>query len=549
MDRRGSSRRHSAVVTLLSVLVLGGVGITAISPAWATPYHRHNASSRNAGSSNSTITAAISSDPPSLDPAKGFDPTSWSFIHATFVTLLTFNNAIQIVPWGAESMPKVSDGGRVYTFRLRPGLKFSDGEKVTAQTYADGIDRILNPKTKSLVMAFYEIIDGATSYSNGNAKSVSGIRVIGTNTISFTLTRPDRTFLDIMAIPNAAAVPPKVIAKHSSTFGLSPVGDGPYIVQSYIPGREITLVRNKSYFDAKSVSTGKIEITIGLSPETEVLRVENGSTDVMMDNLPTPSYISLHNNSRYAKYLNHFTAIADNYVALNMRKSPFTNQLVREAAAYAVNGSQVLRSIAGMGSLLTQILAPGMPGFDPSVKPLPYDPAKAKRLLKQAGYPNGKGIPTLTFAVATGGFTAGANVAEVVQEDLEQVGFHVQLKVSAPGAFLSSIGEYPLTMGIYGIDYPDPYDLIASQFACSEIAAGNNWQFYCNHAVDETLASSLSLPLNKAIPVYRKLQTKIFSAFPWIPLYYQELWYFVNPKVTGFGANALYPFLFAEWRV
>ncbi|MGA8296626.1 MAG: ABC transporter substrate-binding protein, partial [Acidimicrobiales bacterium] len=68
-------------------------------------------------------------------------------------------------------MPKVSDGGRVYTFRLRPGLKFSDGENVTAQTYADGIDRILNPKTKSLVMAFYEIINGATAYSNGKAKS------------------------------------------------------------------------------------------------------------------------------------------------------------------------------------------------------------------------------------------------------------------------------------------------------------------------------------------------------------------------------------------
>jgi ABC-type transport system substrate-binding protein len=140
-------------------------------------------------------------------------------------------------------------------------------------------------------------------------------------------------------------------------------------------------------------------------------------------------------------------------------------------------------------------------------------------------------------------------VAQVVQQDLQQVGFKVQLKVMDSGAFLSSIGQYPLTMGIYGIDYPDPYDLIASQFTCAQIAAGNNWQFYCNHAVDQTLSSSLALSLPAAIPVYRQLQSQILSAFPWIPLYYQTLYYLVNPKLSGFGANALYPFLFASWRI
>jgi len=534
-------RRRSLSGTVALSCLLGLTTVVAVST-------NVGATTSTPKTSGVTITATTSTDPPSLDPAKGFDSLSWSFIHATFVTLLTFNSSTQIVPWGAQAMPTVSDGGLVYTFKLRPGLKFTDGEPVTAQTYADGIERILTPATKSLVTAFYQIIKGAVAYSNGKSKSVSGIDVIGTNTIRFTLTRADRTFEDVMAIPNAAAVPPKVIAKNSSTFGLNPVGDGPYRVASYIPGREITLVRNGGYFDAKSVLTKEIDVTIGLSPETEVLRVENGTTDVMMDNLPSSSYIALHNNSRYASYLHHFISITDNYVALNMRKAPFTNKLVREAAALAVNDTQVLRSIAGMGTPLTQILAPGMPGFDPSVKPLKYDVARAKALLKQAGFPNGKGLPSLTFAVATGGFTAGPNVAQVVQQDLNQVGFNVQLKALAPGAFLSSIGQYPMTMGIYGIDYPDPYDLIASQFACSEIAAGNNWQYYCNPAVDKTLASSLSLPLSKAIPVYRTLQSTILSAFPWIPLYYQELWYIVNPKVKGFGANPLWPMVFANWQ-
>lgn len=542
---RGTRGYRSAVVALVCLFGLVG-GSAAIAAGVAAASTR--APSFAPRSTGTTISAAISADPPSLDPAKGFDSVSWSFIHATFVTLLTFNNAIQIVPWGATSLPAISDGGLVYTFKLRSGMKFSDGEPVTAQAYADGIQRILTPATKSLVEAFYQVIQGAVAYSNGKAKTVSGISVVGTNEIRFTLTKPDRTFEDVMAIPNAAAVPPKVIAKHSATFGLQPVGDGPYNVKSYVPGREITLVKNPSYFDASSVSTKEIDVTIGLTPETEVLRVENGSTDVMLDNLPTPSYIALRNESRYSSYLHHFISITDNYVALNMRKAPFTNELVREAVAYAVNDSQVIRAIAGTGTPLTQILAPGMPGFDPSVKPLGYDPAKAKELLKRAGHPNGKGIPTLTFVVATEGFTAGPNVAQVVQQDLKQIGINVQLKVLAPGAFLSSIGQYPLTMGIYGIDYPDPYDLIASQFTCAEIAAGNNWQYYCNPAVDKALASSLALPLSKAIPVYHSLQAEILSSFPWIPLYYQELWYFVNPKVKGFGANPLFPLLFAQWH-
>jgi oligopeptide transport system substrate-binding protein len=496
------------------------------------------------------ITAEISSDPTSLDPAVGFDPFSWSFIHATFVSLLTFSDKnLKIVPWGAAAMPTVSDGGRVYTFHLRPGLRFSDGEPVTASDYALAIDRILTPSTKSLVMAFYDVIQGASAYSSGKAKTVSGMKVLGPYTLQFTLVRPDRTFLDVMAIPNTAAVPPKALAKNPHTFGLHPVGDGPYVVQSYVPGREITLAKNPSYFDARSVPTPAIDVTIGLTPTTEALRVEEGTTDVMMDTLPTSVYLGVYNNPRYKAYLRHFSAITDNYVALNMRKAPFTNKLVREAAAYAVDRAQVLRAISGLGTILTQIEAPGMPGFDPSVKPLPYDPGKARKLLAEAGYPGGKGLPTITFADASGGFTAGPNVAQVVQQDLEQVGFKVQIKVMSAGAFLSAVGQYPMTMGIYGMDYPDPYDLIASQFECSEIAAGNNWQYYCNPAVDRALEASLSLPLSKAIPVYRRLQSEILASYPWIPLYYTNYWFLVNPAVRDFGSNPVFPMLFASWRL
>lgn len=544
-DLRRTFSRHAATAVIATGLLVGssiGLASTSYASHAAVPAVQH-------ARSTPLITVDVNTDPPSLDPAKGFDSISWSFLHATFVSLLTFTSSERVVPWGATAMPTVTNGGTTYTFHIRPGMKFTDGEPVTAQAYADAIERILDPATKSLVMAFFQIIKGGLAYSNGKAKTVSGIQVLGPDTLRVTLTMPDRTFLDLMAIPNASAVPPKVIAKHSATFGLDPVGDGPYMIKSYVPGKSIVMVKNPGYFLASTVATKQIDVTIGLAPQVEALAVQNGTTDAMIDPIPTATYLGVQGNPRYKDYLHVFSSVEDNYVAMNMQKAPFKSLLVREAAAYAVDQHQVLKSIAGMGTVLTQILAPGMPGFDPSVKPLGADPAKSRRLLKQAGYPGGKGLPTLTFAVATGGFTADQSVAEVVQQELEQVGFKVQLKVMAPGEFLSSLGKYPLTMGIYGLDYPDPYDLINSQFACSEIAAGNNWQYYCNHAIDAELAKSLALPLDKAIPIYRKLQAEILADFPWIPLYYQEYHYLESPKLQGFGASPIWPMQFASWSL
>jgi ABC-type transport system substrate-binding protein len=538
MQRRGRSLSRIFTFTALAAVVFA----TAPSAAFG-------ASVREAAGAQTVVTAEESGNPPSLDPAKGFDQWSWSYLHATFVTPLTFNNQLKIVPWGATAMPTVTDGGRVYTFHFRSDMKFTDGEPVTAADYALGIERILNPATKSLLLSFYQVVQGASAYTAGKAKTVSGIKVLGADTLQFTLTKPDRTFLDLMAIPNAAPVPPKLIAKDSATFGLDPVGDGPYIIKTYIPGREIIMVKNPGYFDAKDVAIDQIDVTLGLNTTTEALRVENDTTDVMLDNVPSSIYLGVYNNPRFASYLHHFTSIEDNYVALNVQKKPFTNLLVREAAAYAVNRAQVLRTIDGLGSILTQIEAPGMPGFDPSVKPLPYDPAKAKALLAKAGYPGGKGLPTITFADATDGYTAGSNVAQVVQQDLEEVGFKVQIKLMAPGEFLSTIGQYPMTMGIYGLDYPDPYDLIASQFECSEITAGNNWQYYCNPTIDKELQASLALPLNKAIPVYHKLQAEILADFPWIPLYYPTFEYLVNPEIGNFGVHPTWPTDFQAWTL
>ena len=190
--RRGSVRHAVMGVIASGLLALTTLVWITASGASSTVHASasHAASSVHAAASTALITADVNTDPPSLDPAKGFDPISWSFVHATFVTLLTFNANEQVIPWGAMAMPTVSNGGKSYTFHLRPGLKFSDGELVTAQTYADALERILNPKTKSLLMAFFQLIAGGTAYSDGKANGVSGIQVLGTYTLRITLHHP-----------------------------------------------------------------------------------------------------------------------------------------------------------------------------------------------------------------------------------------------------------------------------------------------------------------------------------------------------------------------
>lgn len=497
--------------------------------------------------SSAVITAVMAKDPTTLDPALNDGTYSDNFVKALFVPLIRFNRNLTMVPAGATSLPTVSNGGKIYTFHLRPGMVFSNGQPVTAADYALNITRILTPSLKSPLIGDFSDIAGARAYIAGKAPSVTGIKVVNPQTLQFSLRQPQRTFLDFIAI-HGFPVPPQLVHKYPSTFAYHVVGDGPYVLAGYVPGKQLVLKKNPRYYRASSVKNSEIKVTIGISPQVGVLRVESGQTDVELNPVTGATLLQMLQNPQYKKYVRSAKFVADVYAAMNMTLAPFTNPLVREAAALSVNRQEILRTIYGRGRIMTQIIPYGMPGFDASLKPLPYNPTKAEALLAKAGYPHGKGLPPITFVADTSLPIFNAqHIAEVMQQELQHVGFHVHLQiVTQKGIFRADHSKTPLTLNIVGMNYPDPYTIMWTDFACSQ-RFFPNWADYCNRQVDQQMASSEQLSLPAAIVVYRQMQQQIEAAYPWIPLFYPKAAYAVNPHVQGVGVNAVQPFDFAAW--
>ena len=163
-----------------------------------------------------------------------------------------------------------------------------------AAAYKYAFERILNPKTKSPQggkTGWFGNLVGADAFLAGKAKDVSGIRVIDPYTIEFQLASPDRTFLNVLATPFASAVPRKAVEKWGSDFSHHVVANGPFLLQSWMPGQKAVLVRNPKYFAAKDVGLDGIEFQVGISEQVSVLRAQRGQVDVLGNGIPSTQFV------------------------------------------------------------------------------------------------------------------------------------------------------------------------------------------------------------------------------------------------------------------
>ena len=177
------------------------------------------------------IIIAYKDDLATLDPAIGYDWTNWPAEKLVFDGLLDYDNTTTIVPRLAESLPQINGDATVYTFKLRKGVKFSNGREFTADDVIYTLTRVLDPKTSSPGSGFFTGIKGAQEFIDGKATDVAGIKAIDPYTVEFTLTAPDVTFLNKMALNFAFIVPKEEVAKAGDNFGHAPVGTGPFLLK------------------------------------------------------------------------------------------------------------------------------------------------------------------------------------------------------------------------------------------------------------------------------------------------------------------------------
>jgi ABC-type transport system substrate-binding protein len=491
-----------------------------------------------------TIEFDANDDISHFDPALAYDQGAWEYVWGTLYNqLVTYKpQSTELVPDLATDMPEVSADGLTYTFHLRKDVVFSNGDPVTAQSFIDEFKRILTKSLNSPAVGFIDpAIKGADDFYNGKAKEISGLEAPDPYTLKITLTKPEPFFLKILAMPFFSPVDMKYIKSiGDKAFDHKPLGTGPFKMESYDFGKQFVLVKNDKYFDKSKPKLDKIIVHIQHNQETTGLSFEQGKTALMGDYnqaIPPQFYVKWAQDPQYSQLMIKQPFMGIEYLGLNTQIKPFNNPLVRKAINMAINKDKLVKLANGRAVVANQILPPGIQGHEDSLPAdvdYKYNPDEAKKLLAQAGYPNGfktemlvrNREPFLTLAPS-------------IQADLKAIGIDVSIHLVGQSDYLDKAESGKEPMGLYGwfADFPDPYDFL-DVLLNSKQAPINNWANYKNPEIDKLLNQAATMKEGpERYKLYEEIQNKILADAPWVPLYVPTGVYIHQPWLKGYYTN------------
>ncbi len=542
-----------AATALVAALVSAGCNTTgshssgSSSPTPATGGCTGDASNNtpNIVTSANTLRYAITSEPTTLDPATVRDGTTIDLLQQLYEGLVKWDATNQLVPGMAEKWD-ISADGTTYTFHIRKGVKFPNGREVNAEDFKYSIDRSCDPATKSTTADLYlSDIVGAVDRIHGKAgtRDVSGVRVVDSNTLEVKITSYKPYWLANMAQPPAYVVCKEVVEGNCGRIDSlkSAAGTGPFTLAYYKPNYVITLAANASYHDGKP-KLDFIERPVILDANARLSKYEAGELDYV--EIAPRDLDKVNSNPKLKNDLKSYPRASTWYIGLNSSApdSPFGKKEVRQAFAMAIDKKEVLR--VGMKNMadLADSIVPDMPGtYKPEAKGLPFDPTKAKALLASAGYPDGKGFPTLTFSFRQD-YPQVMDTATIVAGQLKKnLGITVQLKPMEWATYLdeNERKSQALFHMRWGADYLDPQDFLSILLHSSKKVNGTedhpeNTTGYSNPDFDKLCdAADSEHDKAKRVDLYHKAEQIAVDDAPWIPLYYQRDLELDSPKIKN----------------
>ena len=434
----------------------------------------------SSGKEGGTLTGSYASFP-ELDPALSYDQEGWTAMYDTYLPLLTYKHAdgeegAEVVPALAESLPKVTNGGKTYTLTLRKGLRYSDGTPVKASDFASSVERLF--KINSPGSPFYESIVGAEEFARTKSGGIAGIKTDdGTGKIEIELTKPRGTFTNELAMLFAALLPSGTPAKNLTTDPAP--ATGPYEIVDVERGKGWAYVRNpqwakgngKAIPEVPSGHVDRIDISLVRNSATQVNEIERNKTNWMQTLVPADLYSKVKGKYEGTQFrVEH--AINLYYFWMNTERAPFDDVKVRQAVNYAIDSEALERIYAGTLSATHQILPEGMPGHE-AFDLYPHDMAKAKKLFAEAN-PSDRSITVWTDNESPNN-EAGAYYEGVLNE----LGFDAKLKTINADNYFGVIGNKStpdLDTGWtdWFQDYPHPNDFFQPLLAGESIAPTYN---------------------------------------------------------------------------
>jgi len=442
-----------------------------------------------------------------------------------------------IVPGLAASW-EISQDGLVYTFHLRPGVRFHDGSPLTAADVVYTFDRMCDPGTKALNTAIFEFVAGARERLDGQAASTAGVVALDDLTVAIRLTRPFAPFLALLASPQAGVYSEKFTKAAGERFGLTPettCGTGPFTLAAYVHNSYQRLAANPDYFRGPP-SLEAISVRVTGDPETLRMLFEAGEIDLFdMDFAPTQlDYFEA--SPTWRGRLVRAPRVGLYYLAINNAKKPFDDARVRRALQLSIDRGLILdKMFSGQGSLVDGVMAPGLACFDSETPALDYNPAEARRLLAEAGYPDGVDAE---LAQVAGWPATWADLAQVIAAQAGKGGVHVKIRRFDEAAFLSTrlYGDAPLYFQVWSADFNDPDNFFHTFFspAGTKVRSVNLDDTGALAAVEA--ARSITDPAERC-RAYRELEHRIVDQdAAWLPLFSLDHVFVTGPRVTRFAA-------------
>ncbi len=506
------------------------------------------------GEPGGTLRLLASSAAGSIDPQINYTAQFWQVFASVYDGLVAFRKVggaggLEIVPDIAEAVPKPERNGLLYRFRIRRGLRFSDGAPVRAADVAASFRRMFRVGSPT-GRTFYGVIRGADAcLSTPAACRLPGVRWNGDEVV-IELTRPDPEFLQKLALPHASILPETAPERDAGTRPLP--GTGPYRIASYDPNEALVLERNPQFHawnpEAQPpASPDAVRYEFGLEAEAEVTAVLNGQADWLFD---TPPPDRLAEIARVAGPRVHLDpAYAIWFVPLNTHLPPFDDLRVRRAFNLAVNREAAVRLFGGsrMAEPLCQAVPPGLFGYQPYC-PYAHDPAAARRLVAESGAA-GQAVTLVTDDSPT-----AVAIGTYLLDVLSGLGFRARLQslsANIQSTYIQNTGNrVQASLTTWYADYPSAANIIAGNFGCSAFHPGSdsstNIPGFCDPALDARLDASLLAHDGEGIAA---VDRAITDAAPAVVLFAPRYINLVSSRVQDFVYHETFRWLFQQARL
>ncbi|MCF8331991.1 MAG: ABC transporter substrate-binding protein [Bacteroidales bacterium] len=494
----------------------------------------------------------------SLDPAFSRDQANIWAVHQIFNGLVQLDSSLNIKPSIAHSWD-ISEDGTVYTFYLRDDVYFHEHElfesrdtrKVTAHDFVYSFNRLMEPNLAS---------PGAWVFNNVKKRNGGyAFKAINDTILQIRLEEPFPPFLGVLTMKYCSVLPEPIVEYYGDEFRKHPVGTGPFYFKMWEEDIKLVMRKNENYFERDSIGNRlpyleAIAVSFIIDKQSVFMEFAKGNLDFLSGlDASYKDELLTRNGNLNPKYRDRIKLISQPYLNTEylgilvddsleiVQKSPLKMKKVRQAINYGFDRKKMMRYLRNnVGTAaLAGFVPEGLPAFDSSVvNGYHYNPAKARQLLKEAGYPGGEGMPPITLSTTS----SYLDLSKFIQHQLQNLGMKVEMNNIPPATLREMVAQSKLNFfrGSWIADYPDAENYLSLFYSKNFAPDGPNYTHFANARFDSLYEKAQHITIDSMrYELYRQMDNLVMEEAPVVVLYYDQVLRFVWKNIKGLGSNPL----------